>query len=314
MKKIIIDADPGTDDTFAILLATNSEELDVKGICTVAGNCDLENATNNTFKILDLANRNDIPVYKGMANSLRVENKDASHVHGNNGLGGVLYQPINRKAEDLNAVDYLINTIKEYPDQIYIIAIGPLTNIACAIKKEPNFAKNVKSLIIMGGSTDEGNITPFAEYNFYKDPDAAQIVFESNFKEIIMMGLNVTNKLPLTKELEKKLQNINNPLSDFLYKITRQGAEFDRKQGLGGLILNDPITISYLIDSSIIELRPAKVTIETKGEKIGKSNVVFVENSNCKVAYDVYPNKFYNILFGRIFKSDRKYNISQNKF
>lgn len=300
MRKIIIDSDPGTDDTFAILLAANSKELDLQAVCTVAGNCDLENATNNAFKILDLANRNDIPVYKGMAKALKVENEDATHVHGNNGMGGILYEPINRKPQDINAVDYLIKAVRENPNEITIVAIGPLTNIACAINKDPEFSKNVKSLIIMGGSTDKGNITPYAEFNFYKDPDAAKIVFEENFNEIIMMGLNTTSNLVLNDKLENILQNSDNPLANFLYSITRQGADFDRKCGFGGLLIHDPITISYLIDPSIVELKNAKITIETEGEKMGKSEVTYVENSNCKVTGNVNVDKFYKLIFKRI--------------
>lgn len=300
MIKIIIDADPGLDDTFAILLAAKSKELDIKAITTVAGNCSLENATNNTFKALDLANRNDVPVYKGMDKALKVKNIDATYVHGNNGMGGISYEPINRNVEDIHAVDYLLNAVRENPNEITVVAVGPLTNIACAIQKDHEFAKNVKSLIIMGGSTDEGNVTPHAEFNFYKDPHAAKIVFESDFNEIIMMGLNVTSNLPLNEKLENILQNTDNELAKFLYDITRTGAKFDRSEGFDGAIINDPITIAYLIDPSLVELKNAEINIETEGEKAGKSNVTFVENSNYKVGYKVDPEKFYKLLFKRI--------------
>jgi len=301
MKKIIIDADPGTDDTFAILLATSTQELNIQAICTVAGNCDLENATKNTFKILDLANRNDIPVYKGMSKALKVENDDASYVHGNNGMGGVLFEPINRLPENLHAVDYLIKTVNENPNEITIVAIGPLTNIACAINKDPSFAKKVKKLIIMGGSTEKGNVTPYAEFNFYKDPHAAKIVFETEFNEIIMMGLNVTSKQVLNEKLENILKNSDNSLANFLYAITRKGAEFDKSCGYEGLLIHDAITASYLIDPSVVKLKTAKVTIETNGKEMGRSNITLTENSNCKVAYDVDVNKFYQILLKKIF-------------
>lgn len=304
MKKIIIDADPGVDDIFAILVAAKTEELDIQGICTVAGNCDLDNATKNAFKTLDLINKNDIPVYKGMEKSLKVENEDAKDVHGNNGIGDISYEPINREPEKLHAVDYLIKMVNENPDEITIIAIGPLTNIACAIKKDPSFSKNVKSLIIMGGSTDKGNITPYAEFNFYKDPDAAKIVFDTEFNEIVMMGLNVTTKLPLNENLENILQNSNNYLAKFLFLITRKGAEFDRSKNHDGLILNDPLTIAYLIDPTIVELKEAKISIETTGEQIGKSNVSFTEKPNCKIGYNVNTEKFYSLIFKNILNID----------
>lgn len=301
MKRIIIDADPGVDDAFAILLAAYSDELKIESITTVEGNCSVENGTNNAFKILDLAGKSSIPVYQGMDKAIKTKNKDASHVHGNNGMGGITYETINRQVEDMHAVDYLIKTVKENPDQITLVAIGPLTNIACAIKKDKDFAKNVQSLILMGGSANKGNITPYAEFNFYKDPDAAKIVFDANFKQIIMMGLDVTTKLPLDQKLENLLQNMNNELADFLFKITRTGAKFDRQMGLDGFILNDPLTVAYLIDPSIVELKAAKIDIETTGEKMGKSNVVFEKKTNCLVGYKVDANKFYNLLFHKIF-------------
>lgn len=301
MKRIIIDADPGIDDIFAILLAAKSSELKIEGITTVAGNCDLEHATNNAFKALDLANRLDIPVYKGEKQAINENNDYASTVHGNNGLGGIYYQPICKQTENKSATDYLIEEVNNNPGEIIIVAIGPLTNIAKAILKNKDFSKNVKDLIIMGGAAGKGNITPHAEFNFYKDPDAANIVFNANFKNIVMIGLDVTTKLPLNEKLEKILLNMNSDLADFLFKITRTGADFDRKLGWDGCILNDPLTIAYLLDENIIELKNAHVTIETSGEKIGKSNVSFIENSNCQVTYEVNPDKFYNILFKKIF-------------
>lgn len=301
MKRIIIDADPGIDDIFAILLAAKSSELKIEGITTVAGNSGLENATKNTFKALDLANRLDIHVYRGEEKALNESNNYASIVHGENGLGGIYYEPIKNQPENKTATEYLIDEINNNPGEITIVAIGPLTNIAQAVIKNKSFSKNVKDLIIMGGALGKGNITPYAEFNFYKDPEAANIVFNANFKNIIMLGLDVTTKLPLNEKLEKTLLNMNSDLADFLFKITRTGADFDRKLGWEGYILNDPLTIAYLLDEDIIKLKNANITIETSGKKIGKSNINFVEKSNCKVAYEVNPNKFYQILFKNIF-------------
>lgn len=306
MKRIIIDTDPGVDDVFAIALAGNSTDIKIEGITTVSGNCSLENAIQNTFKALDLINKKNIPVYKGIDRSLKQQHEDATDVFSNNGMGGVIYTPINTNVQKQNAIDYLIETVNNNPNQITIVAIGPLTNIACAINKSREFVKNVDKLIIMGGSAGKGNITPHAEFNFYKDPEAANIVFSANFKEIIMSGWDVTTKLPLNKKYETMLKNINNDVSNFLFDITRIVADFDRKNGYEGAILSDPLTIAYLIDDSIVKLKPAKVNIELSGDTIGKSNVQFTENSNCKVACDVDVNKFYKLLFKNIFNADIK--------
>ena len=156
----------------------------------------------------------------------------------------------------------------------------------------------------MGGAINDGNVTPYAEFNFYSDPHAVSIVFNSNFKNIIMLGLDVTHKLPLTKKLEDRLLTDDNELSNFIYNISRIGADFDRNEGHDGLIINDPKTISYLLDSSIISLKDAKITVEITGEKIGKTNVTFVQKSNCKVGIDVDTDKFYKLLYKRVLNID----------
>jgi len=300
MNKIIIDADPGVDDAFAIILAAKSQYIDLLGITVVDGNCSLSHGINNTFKILDLCNKSDIPVYRGAKTSLIARDINATSVHGENGFGNLEYVPIKKEVNG-DAVDYLIETVNNNPNEITLVAIGPLTNIALAINKDKNFSKNIKSLIIMGGSTDKGNITPDAEFNIYKDPEAAKIVFEANIKDIIMIGLNVTNKCPLKEEYEQILRdNRDKDVCDVLYKISRVAAEFDRSHGLDGLILNDPINVAYLIDNSILELKNANVDIIINGEKCGKTDVIFTESGKHKVAIDVNSKKFYKILFDTI--------------
>ena len=301
MKKIIIDCDPGVDDAFALVLASSCQDLDILGVTTVAGNCSLENATNNTFKVLDMVNRNDISVYAGSDKSLIKEDVDAEDVHGIGGLGGVEFEKINRSVENINAIDYLISEVNKFPGDVSVVALGPLTNIALAIRNNKDFASNIKELVIMGGAVGKGNITEDAEFNFYKDPDAAKEVFD-NFKgKIVMVGLDVTRRIPLTKELEHKLLEIDTPLSRFLYDITRNGAEFDRKQGFDGLIINDPLTIAYLIDREMLEFinRDVDIDLDT-----AKSVIKDTDHCDVLVAVDVEVNKFYKMLFKSIFDYD----------
>lgn len=300
-ERIIIDADPGVDDAFALMLAVNSNKFKIEGITTVAGNCDLKNATNNTFKILDLCKNNDFKVYKGMDKSLSDGSIDAAHVHGNNGLGGIIFEKSKRKPENIDGVDYLIEAVNNNPREITLIALGPLTNIAEAINRNENFANNIKKLVIMGGGDNLGNITPYAEFNFYKDPVAAKIVFEKLKCEIVVVPLNVTHKFPLTYELEENLKNMNNEVATFLYDITRQGAKFDREQlHLAGLIINDPITIIYLLDNSSLKLKKVNIDIVVNGERSGMSNIEENINSNISFAYDIDSEKCYKILFKNI--------------
>lgn len=306
-QRIIIDSDPGVDDLFAILLALNSfDKLNIEGITTVAGNCSLENATRNALKILEL-NKSNVNVYKGSETALVNNETNADYVHGNNGMGGIYFNDPLNKACKTNAIDYIINTVNASPKKISLICIGPLTNLALAIKKDPSFVTNIKEVVIMGGTTDKGNVTPYAEFNFYKDPEAASIVFNSNIAKIVMVGLNVTTKLPLNKNFEQMLREMekNDKIADFIYKATRIGAEFDRKNGYDGLILNDPLTIAYLIDEKVLKLESAKVKIDTSNSsKRGRCIIEYVDDSNCYVATSVNSKLFYRLLFERIFNQN----------
>ena len=301
MNKIIIDADPGVDDAFAIALAVKSKKFDLLGISVVAGNCSLKNGINNTFKILELVESNTTKVFKGSKKSLKRKKINAANVHGNNGFGGVKYKKVRRKVEKENAIDFLIKSVNENPHEITIVALGPLTNIAKAILKDKEFVNNVKDLIIMGGAYNMGNITTYAEFNFYKDPHAAKIVFDSNIKNIKLFNLNATTKLPLKEVYEEKLKNNKTMLAQILYEATRIGAEFDRKQKYDGLILNDPLTIAYLIDNDVVELNDVNIEMILEGEKIGESKITFVEYSNIKMTKDADSQKFYDILFKNLF-------------
>lgn len=304
MNKVIIDADPGIDDAFAILLAAESRYIDLLGITIVAGNTGLENGIRNSFKILDMCNKDFIPVYKGAEVSLENRSIEADYVHGKNGFGDLDYEPIRRSTSG-DAIEFLINTVNNNPGEISVIAVGPLTNVALAVMRDKNFAQNLKSLLIMGSAKVEGNVTKFAEFNFYQDPHAAKVVFDSEIENIYLFGLNVTTKLPLTEKYEEYLKNHDSELAKTLYQITRLGAAFDRKCGHDGLILNDPLTVAYLIDSNVAEMMDADVDIAIDGELIGKSFITLKENGKCKVAYDVNPELFYQILFDTVI--EKKY-------
>ena len=196
MEKIIIDADPGTDDFIAIALAIKSNKFDILGITTVEGNCTLNNAVENTFVVLDMCNARDIPVYIGCKNN-NLGTLNANDVHGDNGLGGIEYKKLDMKAKDKAAVDFLIESVKKYPKEVTIVALGPLTNISECIKKDKDFAKNVGKLVIMGGSASYGNITPYAEFNFHKDPFSVDDVLKADFDNTLIFGWDITTKMPL---------------------------------------------------------------------------------------------------------------------
>lgn len=308
MEKIIIDCDPGIDDFAAILFAVRSNMLDIVGITTVAGNCTVENATINALKALELAGDEAIPVYKGAKKALKIDDVDATYVHGNDGLGGIGFEMPKRSSEKEEAVDFLVRKVAENPGQITIVPMGALTNIALAVQKDPNFVKNVKSIVLMGGAEGKGNVTETAEFNFYKDPDAAKIVFQAGFKELIMLGLDVTRKIVLHPCLERFLLEQGEELGKFWYDISRLGAAFDiETEGVDGSIINDAVTIGYLVTEGLIKVKEAFVEISLEEHNLGQSIVDnnYTQNNkvaNCKVGYDVDGEEFLRVIFKTIFK------------
>ena len=302
MERIIIDTDPGTDDAFAIILAAKEENIHIEGITTVNGNCSLENATNNALNLIDMLDMNNVEVYQGSDKSLTLNRNDATDVHGNNGMGGVsLPNLMDRVNQDKSAIDYLVETVNNNPKEITIVAIGPLTNIALAIQKDVNFAKNIKSLVIMGGGKDVGNITPWAEFNFYIDGKAANIVLNSGIEDIVIIPLNVTEKNILTQERENQLLSLDNEIAKFLYDITRASAKFDMEKGFEGACMHDPVTIAYLIDRKIVKLYDFHIDVITEGEMEGKCVFDDTKQNNCKMALEIDSDKFFDKFFEKVF-------------
>ena len=303
-KRIIIDTDMGADDYIAIQLALLSKDINVEGVSLVHGNTTMDNVKKNVFKTLDMINMNNkVKVYEGESNPLYnydVNTKD--NAFGSNGFSDVLYDDVKGTIEKESAINFMIDKVNNNPNEISIVAIGPLTNIAKAIMTNKNFSKNIKELIIMGGAENYGNITEYAEFNFYNDPMACKIVFSSGIKNIIMIGFNVTKKVTINMLLEAKLKNANNKNANFIYDITRDSAKLDKeKNNTDGAIISDAINICYLIDNNILSLKEANVKIITeKNDHLGESVVSYDDNTNCMIADDVDSKKCLDIIFNTI--------------
>ena len=196
-KKVIIDTDPGTDDALAILLALNSPELDVRALTVVPGNVDRGAGSGTALKLVSLANRCDIPVAGG-ATPLFQKLITAQFWHGKNGLGNVELPPSKCKVDPTFGPDLIIKLVHASPHEITLVLVGPLTNIALALEKDPSIVPLVKEVIIMGGSISGGNVNAAAEANIYNDPEAAQIVFQAGWNSLTMSGLEVGNKALFT--------------------------------------------------------------------------------------------------------------------
>lgn len=262
MKPVIIDVDTGVDDAIAILLALRSQEFKVLGITTVSGNVEVDLATQNTLALLDLIDAEEIPVARGMDAPLIRPLVTAKHVHGSHGLGEYKVGASARSIVQEHGVDFLIRTIKESAEPVTLILLGPLTNMAMALKKDPAIKENIDELIIMGGADAAGgNETPVAEFNIYVDPEAAQIVFESGLP-ITLVTWDATLHAWLTKNEVERLANSNDKAGKVAAELIGfLGNVFHREQ----VPLCDPAAMLAALDRSIIETKQLPIQVETEG-------------------------------------------------
>lgn len=273
MKPIILDVDTGIDDALAIAYALNSPELEVIGLTTCFGNGPIQYTTRNTLVVLEKLAKT-VPVYAGADKPLkRGLKKFPTHVHGEDGLGNQFDQPPSREAESEGAVDYIIRQVKERPNEITIIAVGPLTNLALAVKKEPEIATLVKEVVIMGGAVfTKGNVTPYSEANVITDPEAADCVFSSGLP-VTIVGLDVTMKTLLPKAKLADWDALNTETADFFADMTRfymQSYETFHP-GIGGCALHDPLAVGITIDPSFVKKETWSIKVVLEGEEIGRT-------------------------------------------
>ncbi|MDH5533729.1 MAG: nucleoside hydrolase [Candidatus Pacebacteria bacterium] len=286
-KKIIIDTDPGVDDALAISFAIKAS-LPIEAITTVYGNSTVSNCTTNALSILELTGSN-IPVYSGVDKPLKGKSELANS-HGDNGLGGFNLKT-NKKISKLSALEYYQEILNNSEDKsITIIAIGPTTNIGQLIKESPKLFNKVDRIIIMGGVfCEEGNVTPYAEFNVYNDPYSLDLILKSNLPEIIIIPANICRQVTFTKDIFNK---INNPkLSKGLAKISKMFIDYYSNDpqygGFKGGVMYDLLTTVLLVNPKLFTLEKRKITVETKDkEKFGLTRIV-KGVPNCKVVTEV---------------------------
>ncbi|PWE30698.1 nucleoside hydrolase [Pararhodobacter marinus] len=262
-RKIIIDTDPGQDDAVALLLALASpEDIEVLGITCVAGNVPLPLTAKNARIVCELAGRTDVRVFAGCDAPLRRKLVTAEHVHGKTGLDGITLPDPRMPLQDQHAVDFIIETCRA-EDDVTLVPIGPLTNIATALTRAPDIAGRIAEIVIMGGAYFQvGNITPTAEFNIFVDPEAAEIVFRSGVK-LTVMPLDVTHKVLTTRPRIEALRALG-PVGEVVASWTDFFERFDmEKYGSEGAPLHDPCTIAWLIDPTLFSGRQINVEIET---------------------------------------------------
>ena len=264
-KQVIIDTDPGTDDAMAIILALNSPELKVEALTVVPGNVDGRQGLENALKIVSLAGRCDVVVAGGAQHPLNQKLITAQFWHGKNGLADVELPPTKCKADPRFGPDLIIELVHKYPHEITLIPVGPLTNIALAVSKDPSIAGLVKDIVIMGGSITGGNVNGAAEANIYNDPEAAQIVFNAGWM-VTMVGSDVGERTLITRKYLAQLQSSHGPQNDFIAKIAEFYLNRSEKSGYSGAAMYDPLAVGIALDPTLGTLKEMHVDVETKGE------------------------------------------------
>lgn len=264
-KKIIFDTDPGTDDAMALMLALNSPELDVRAITVVPGNVTAARGLDNALRMVSLAHRCDIPVAAGVQHPLFQKLITAEFWHGKNGLANIELPPSQCKVDGRFGPDLIIQMVHASPHEITLVPVGPLTNIALAVEKDPSIVPLVKEVILMGGGISGGNVNASAEANIYNDPDAAQIVFQAGWP-LTMVGLDVGDKTLLSKQYVDQLGSTHGPVNDFIHGVAKYLLDLSAKFGSDGTPMYDPLAVGVAIDSTLVEAPEMHVDVETRGE------------------------------------------------
>jgi len=305
-KRIIIDTDPGIDDSLAILLALASPEVTLEGLTVIHGNSSTEQGTINALSILELAGASHVPVARGCELPLVQPSLLAPETHGNTGLGYAKLPAPGSRPIVQDGCDFLIEKIISNPGEITLVAIGPLTNVALAVRKEPRIVEAVKEVFIMGGAIrHEGNTTPLAEFNTYVDPHAAHIVYHSGMP-ITLTPLDVTYQCILLAEDVARLQNSPSAIPAFIADATRFYMEFhDEYQGIQGCVINDPLTLALTFTPELCDYQEQYVDVDISGGvSMGKTFADFYKMTekpaNIKVALGVRPRDFIELFVERM--------------
>jgi purine nucleosidase len=264
-RRVIMDTDPGTDDALALLLALNSPELKVEAFTVVPGNVDGKQGLENALRLVSLAGRCDVPVAAGATHPLNQKLHTATYWHGKNGIADIELPASKCKVDPRFGPDLIIELVHKYPHEVTLIPIGPLTNIALAVSKDPSIAKLVRDIVIMGGSISGGNVNGAAEANIFGDPEAAQIVFNAGWI-VTMVGSDVGERTLMTRKHLEELGSGHGPQNDVATKIARFYIERSEKNGWDGAAMYDPLAVGAVIDPTLVTLKDMHVDVETKGE------------------------------------------------
>ena len=283
--KCIIDTDPGADDTLALIMALNSPDLDILALTTVEGNARLRHTTANALRLLDYMGRVDIPVHEGSSTPLEGEFHHAYEVHGDEGLTVRLPDTELRPATG-NAVDTIIETALAMPGELTLFALGPLTNVARALIQEERLKDLLKRVYIMGGQGDgSGNVTPYAEFNIWDDPHAANVAFGSGVP-VTLLGLNISRQTSIARDEDGWFSG-ETPGEMLAARILRSWFELGQADGRSRFRMHDPVTIMAALRPDLVQTQAATLTVETQGERVGEITADYESGGSVDVAVSV---------------------------
>jgi purine nucleosidase len=297
---IILDCDPGIDDALAIAFATASPEIDLVGLTSVAGNVSLAKTTANALAVASFVGAKDVPVTPGCAAPLLRQAHRAGHVHGDSGLGGAVLPPAAQAARDGHAIDFILDTVGAAPGEITLVATGPLTNIALAVRREPRLATWVKDFVIMGGSASRGNVNHAAEFNIWADPEAAAMVFSAGWT-VRMIGLDVTLRARATAAVQERMRGLGELGAQLL--LPALSLYKDSNDTAGEPPVHDVCAIVSIADPGVFTYTPARVQVETQGTLTSGMTVTdFSESSgsahNALVGTAIDADRFWTTVLG----------------
>lgn len=262
--KLLLDCDPGLDDALALILAHGDPDLELVAVTTVGGNVALENTTRNALQLREYLGFTSVPVASGASGPLVRETKSAAEVHGVGGLGDVILPPATLPLDSRDAVEVIIETLRDAPGEVHLVATGPMTNIALALRKEPRVAEWAASFVIMGGSFTRGNTTPAAEFNIYADPEAAAEVFAAGW-QVVMVGLDLTLQALVTDTIKARMLALGSLGRELVVPLATFWND-PQDPDWGGQAVHDVCAVAYIRRPDLFTSVAARVEVETEGQ------------------------------------------------
>lgn len=305
---VILDCDPGIDDALALALLMGHADVDLVAVTTVAGNVALPVTTANALRLCSLFGRTDVPVVAGAGVPLLRSSVFAEYVHGVDGLGGAPVPPAQHQPTPGFGPDFIVEQLRARPGEITLVAVGPMTNVALALRKEPRITEWVKQVVLMGGAWTRGNVTPAAEFNFYADPEAAAIVLDADWHPVLTT-LDLTLQARVDDQVMDRWRAFDSLSSSLL--VPALANYFDNRaatgtiraprshiSALGGPAVHDAAAAAYAIAPALFATMPAKAQVETRGElTAGMSVVDFTSASpNSRVLTELDIDGFWALL------------------